>query len=171
MDHFIQAQGQIWLPHIMRRLANRFADACDTVFPAFGITVPPGMVSTVHLLFDRGPRSVTDIAAVTHQSHPLINKYVQRLKGLGLVETRADPKDGRRTIVTLTREGERQATLLLDARPSFNAAYARLMLEADADIFDALWRIEDALEKTPFADRIMAERGTEADGEPEAGVR
>ena len=47
-----------------------------------------------------------------------------------------------------------QAQRLLDVRPIFVAAYRQLMLETDADIFDALWRIEAALIEKPFAKRL-----------------
>jgi DNA-binding MarR family transcriptional regulator len=161
MEDFIHSQGLIWLPHILRRLADRFVQACDAVFPEYGIVVPPRAVSTVHLLHDAGPRAVTDIAATIGQSHPLVIKWLRRLKELGLVESWPDPQDRRRTLVTLTPDGTRQAKLLLAARTSFVAAYRKLLDEADAPLFDALWRVEEALGATPFADRILAERRKE----------
>ncbi|TBR40434.1 MULTISPECIES: MarR family winged helix-turn-helix transcriptional regulator [Dyella] len=158
MTEFIESQGLIFLPHILRRLANRFSDACDETFPDFGIVVPPRLVSTVHLLFEQGPQAVTDIANAVRQSHPFVIKAVKELKALSLVDTRSDPKDGRRTIVRLTTKGKAQAQRLLDVRPVFEAAYRRLMKEADADLFDALWRMEERLAKVDFTQRIEAER-------------
>lgn len=163
MNDFIHSQGLIFLPHILRRLANRFIDTCDDMFPELGLLVPPRLVSSVHLLFERGPQSVTDIAAAIGQSHPFVIKAVKQLKALGLVDTRSDPKDGRRTIVKLTPKGKTQAQRLLDVRPVFEAAYRRLMREADAEIFESLWRLEDALGKEDFSDRITAERSTASD--------
>ncbi|HJT98740.1 MAG TPA: winged helix DNA-binding protein [Rhodanobacteraceae bacterium] len=163
MNDFIHSQGLIFLPHILRRLANRFIDACDELFPAFDIVVPPRMVSLVHLLHDGGPRSVTDIAAAIGQSHPFVIKSIRQLKELALVDTMADPKDKRRTIVSLTPEGTVQAQRLIDARLPFVAAYRELMRETDAEVFDALWRLEGALRKTTFADRIVAARKRQAD--------
>lgn len=155
MSDFIHTQGLIWLPHILRRLSNRFVEACDLVFPKFGIIVPPNMVSTIHLLHERGPQPVMAIAALTTQSHPLINKYVKQLKALGLVETGADAKDGRRTIVSLTAAGEEQARRLVAVRAEFVPAYEALLTEAQADIFEPLWQVEAALKRRDFADRIM----------------
>lgn len=157
MDDFIHEQGLIFLPHILRRLANRFSRACDAVFPDFGIVVPPRAVSTVHLLFARGPRSVTEIAEVIQQPHPLLISWIRQLKETGMVETNPDPRDRRRTIVTLTPAGKAQAQLLIDVRPAFEAAYRRLMDETDSDIFDALWRLEGGLRKEGFAERLSAE--------------
>ena len=166
MDEFINWQGLIFLPHILRRLANRFSDACEEVFPDLGILVPPRLVSTVHRLFAHGPQAVMDIAAAVGQSHPFVIKAVKQLKALGLVDTRSDPKDGRRTIVRLTPKGKLQAQRLLDIRPIFEAAYRQLMREADADIFDSLWRIESALAETDFSERLAVEqrRGADSSG-------
>ncbi|HYC98848.1 MarR family winged helix-turn-helix transcriptional regulator [Brevundimonas sp.] len=158
MDDFIHSQGIIWLPHILRRLSNRFVEACDEVFEDFGLIVPPNMVSVVHLLYERGPQSVMSIATTTTQSHPLINKYVKALRALGLVSTETDPGDRRRTIVSLTEDGRQQAVRLLEAREAFVPAFRRLLDEADADVFEALWRVEKALISKPFGERILAER-------------
>ena len=158
MGDFIHSQGLIFLPHILRRLANRFTRACDAIFPDFGITVPPRAVSTIQLLFARGPHSVTEIADVIQQPHPLVISWIRQLKDSGMVETSPDPKDRRRTIVALTPAGEHQAQRLLDVRPAFEAAYRRLMEENDAEIFDSLWRLENGLRKEGFAARVMAER-------------
>jgi DNA-binding MarR family transcriptional regulator len=157
MDDFIHAQGIIWLPHIMRRLANQIVEASDELLAEYGVTVPSNAVSVVHLLYTHGPQTVMKIAALTSQSHPLINKYVKLLKGLGLADTRSDSKDRRRTIVALSPAGEEQARKLLDVRRHFVPAYLKLMRDADADVFEPLWRIEAALRSTRFADRVRAE--------------
>ncbi len=79
---------------------------------------------------------------------------MKELKALKLVDVRSDPKDKRRTLVTLTAKGKTQAERLVAVRPVFEAAYLSLMKEADADVFEALWRIESALKKTSFAERV-----------------
>lgn len=157
MADFIHDQGLIFFPHVLRRLANRFVHACDVVFPDYGIVVPPRAVSTVHLIFSRGPQGVTDISSVIRQSHPLVISWLKQLRADGLVEVDKDPRDRRRTLVSLTPEGRRQAQLLLDVRPAFEAAYRRLMQEADAEIFEAAWRLEAGLGNESFEDRIRSE--------------
>ncbi|WP_296615608.1 MarR family winged helix-turn-helix transcriptional regulator [Sphingomonas sp.] len=161
MDDFIQSQGVIWLPHILRRLANRFTDACDLLFERYDIMVPARLVSVVHLLHDRGPCGVTAIAAITGQSHPLINNYLKRLGALGLVTTAPDTIDRRRTLVALTDAGHAQAERLLAIRPVLVDTYRDLLASADADIFDALWRIEAALKRQGFAERVTAKEEAE----------
>ena len=165
-DDFIQSQGVIWVAHIMRRVASRIVDASDEVLPGYGVIVPSSMVSVVHLLHVRGPQTVMAIAAETVQSHPLIHKYVRHLKTLGLVETAGDSADRRRTVVTLTDAGQSQARMLVEVRRYFVPALDALMQEADAGIFEPLWRIEAALQSQGMAERIRAvQRACPAEGE------
>ena len=157
-EDFIHSQGLIWVAHIMRRVANRIVEASDEVLPDYGIIVPSNTVSMVHLLHTRGPQTVMTIAAETVQSHPLINKYAKLLKSLGLVVTHGDVEDRRRTIVALTPLGQAQARKLMEVREDFVPAFQKLLREADADIFEPLWRLEARLAARSAADRIRDQR-------------
>jgi DNA-binding MarR family transcriptional regulator len=162
---FIHAQGVIWVAHIMRRLASRIVDASDEVLVDYGVTVPSNMVSVVHLLHTRGQQTVMAIAAETVQSHPLIHKYVKQLVKLGLATTEVDAADRRRTYVQLTARGEVQARKLVQVREHFVPALEALMLEADAPIFEQLWRMEAALERRSMTDRIREQQHARPLGE------
>ena len=155
---FNQSLGPSFLPHILMRLANRFIQECEVAAHEFGLVVPQRLESTVHFLHREGTRSVMDIAGAIGQSHPFVIKGVKELKELGLVHVRSDAKDRRRTLVKLTPKGETQARHLVETLPFFEAAYHGLMREANAEIFDSLWRLEEALNKTAFAERIAVER-------------
>lgn len=155
---FIRSQGTIWVAHIMRRIASRIVDASDEVLSDYGVIVPSKMVSVVHLLHVRGPQTVMAIATQTSQSHPLIHKYVQQLKSLELVTTREGDADRRQTLVTLTAAGQAQARRLVGARTHIVPALEKLMLEADAHVFEPLWRIEAALKDKSMTERIRAEQ-------------
>lgn len=157
-DDFVRSQGVIWLAHIMRRLANRIVEASDEVLADYGVIVPSSMVSVTHLLHVHGAQTVMWIAANTVQSHPLIHKYVRKLKDLGLVETQVDEADRRRTLVMLTPAGEVQARKLVAVRQHFVPALETLMREANAEVFEGLWRMEDALGARSMADRIRAQQ-------------
>lgn len=154
MDDPIHAEGLFFFPHVLRRLSDELVQASETVYPRLGITAPPRTASTLHLLHRRGPQSVTEIASAIRQSHPLVITWIRQLKALDLIETRSDPDDGRRTMVALTPAGRAQVERMLAARPVLEAAYRRLMRDADADIFDALWRIEAALRERSFESRV-----------------
>lgn len=69
------------------------------------------------------------------------------------------PKDARRTLLSLTEAGKAQLEKHCEVDRVVAEAYETLMQEADARIFDALWRIEAACREEPLLERLRrAER-------------
>lgn len=63
-----------------------------------------------------GSWSLQRLAEAMHISLPALSKNLARLAPMGLVEVRADNRDGRKRRVLLTREGEAALQLYLDWR-------------------------------------------------------
>ncbi len=153
---FVQGEGLPFLAHVLRRVSDEFVQGCEQWYPTFGLIAPPRTASTLHLLLRRGSQSVTDIAVALRQSHPLVITWVRQLKALDLIATHRDPQDRRRTIVSLTEGGAAEAERMLEADKVIERAYLSLMIEADAPILDALWRLEAASRERRFIDRLNA---------------
>lgn len=157
MDEFIYRQGPAFLAHLLRRLADELVRAGATWYPEVGVTAPPRTASTLIALDDRGPLGVTEIAALLRQSHPLVIGWVKLLTDLGFVDTQTDPQDGRRSIIVLTDEGRAEVRRLRAALVIMEKASQKLMDEASPELFEALWRMEEAVRRKPFTDRLREE--------------
>lgn len=151
---FVQAEGVFFLAHILRRLSDEIIEGCVSWYADMGLDVPPRTASTLHLLYRRGPQSVTEMASTLRQSHPLAIQWIRQLTSLGLVETAKDEGDRRRTIVSLTAQGTAMAERLIGSHEAFEAAYAQLAQDAGADPFESLWRLENALRRRSMAERL-----------------
>lgn len=154
MQDFIHSQGVAFLNHLLRRLSDEFSRGATGWNPEVGIKAPTRTGSTLIALDKRGSLSVTELADLLRQSHPLVITWVRQLTALGFVEASKDPKDGRRTVLSLTPAGRAEvarlhATIQVQAR-----AFADLLAECDADVFEALWRVEQALRRKSFAHRL-----------------
>lgn len=155
-DDFVRSEGLPFMAHVLRRLSDELVHGCERWYPLFGLTAPPRTASTLHLLLRRGPQQVTQIADALRQSHPLVITWVRQLKALDMIATAADPGDRRRTIVSLTTLGQAEATRMLAADAVIARAYRALLDEADAAVFEPLWRMEAALRERSFLDRLVA---------------
>lgn len=62
-------------------------------------------VATLSTLVRRGPRRVTELAASEGVAQPSMTALVTSLEREGLVERRADPRDKRAALVTITERG------------------------------------------------------------------
>lgn len=159
MDDFIKSLGPPYMAHLLRRLYDDFVRNIAQWYEEFGVVAPPRTHSTMVLLGREGPLGVTEVAAKLRQSHPLVLTWVRQLKHLGLVETSHDPADARRTLLSLTDAGKAQVEKNWKADRVVGEAYEALMQEADAPVFDALWRIESACREEPLLERLRrAER-------------
>jgi DNA-binding MarR family transcriptional regulator len=86
---------------VIGRLRRRIRAATDT--GDLGLT----RASVLARLRDAEGLTVADLAAVEGMRHQSMAATVAALDGLGLVERRPDPGDGRRRLIALTAEGRR----------------------------------------------------------------
>lgn len=157
MNEFIHQQGPAFLAHLLRRLADELVRGGALWYPEVGVTAPPRTTSTLIALDERGPLGVTEIAALLLQSHPLVIGWIKQLTELGFVSTQADPQDGRRTIVILTDEGHSEIRRLRNALTIMERASQQLMDEARPGLFEALWRMDEAVGRKAFTERLRGE--------------
>jgi DNA-binding MarR family transcriptional regulator len=62
-------------------------------------------LSVLHTLSRKGPLRLTELTATEQMTQPAITQMVRRLEDDGLLERRADPRDGRVVLVQLTTRG------------------------------------------------------------------
>lgn len=157
MQDYIKQQGLSFLAHLLRRLSDEIVKGFTLWNAEAGIIAPPRTHSTLRALDDMGPLGVTQLAALLRQSHPLVITWIHQLKVLGLVESGPDASDRRRTVLSLTEAGMAEVQAQKRASLIMERAFERLMAEAAAEVFDGLWRIEQALREEPFVDRLRRE--------------
>lgn len=154
MTDFVESQGLPLLAHLLRRVSDELVRGCEEWLPTIGIIAPTRTSSTLRLLNDRGPLTITAIASALRQSYPLVITWVRQLEKLQLVESAADDADKRKRIVSLTETGRQQVILMADADRVLSRAYQELFDEADADLLRPLWKIEHSLRSVPLAERL-----------------
>src|SRR5687768_12357367 len=127
---FIRALGQPFMAHLLRRISDRLVADAGEFEAGIGIHAPPRTASTLLLLRQHGPQSITGIADALGQSHPLIISWITQLEKLGLVSRSSDPLDARRSLVGLSRAGQAEAKRMAAASERIGQAYAQLLKEA-----------------------------------------
>jgi DNA-binding MarR family transcriptional regulator len=154
MDDFIQRQGPAYLAHILRRLADELVRGAAEWYPEAGVSAPPRTTSTLLALDEHGPLGLTELAGLLRQSHPLVIDWRRQLLELGFVESKPDPEDGRRAVLSLTPAGRREVRRLRRALIVMEGASRKLMEQGGPRLFEGLWRMDEALERESFAERL-----------------
>lgn len=170
-EDFIRRQGPAYLAHLLGRLSDELVRGADAWYPEVGVTAPPRTTSTLLALHEHGPLGVTEISTLLRQSHPLVINWIKQLRDHGLVETRTDTGDRRRTVVALTAKGVAETRRLRKALVRMGEISQALMDEVAAGLFDALWRMEQACRREAFADRLRESPPRTGRGKRRTGKR
>lgn len=109
-------------------------------------------LSVLHTLSRKGPLRLTELTATEQMTQPAMTQMVRRLEEDGLVERRADPRDGRAVLIQLTIRGAQIVEVRRAARVErLNSLLDRLSPEERATIAAAMPALAHAieLERTP----------------------
>lgn len=109
-------------------------------------------LSVLHTLSRKGPMRLTELTATEQMTQPAITQMVRRLEEDGLLERRADPRDGRAVLVQLTPRGAQVIEVRRAARvEQLTSLLDRLSSEERAAIASAVPALAHAieLERTP----------------------
>ncbi len=87
----------------IKRLRGRLREAVW----AGGVPLPIAQIAVIKRLRNDGPTHASALAAAEQVSHQAITQTLAALKGKGLVRAAADPRDGRKSILSVTAEGHR----------------------------------------------------------------
>jgi DNA-binding MarR family transcriptional regulator len=105
----------------------------------------------LRVLIDEGPLPMGRLASLAHMDVGMATRRVQALVDLGLVTRRADPSDGRVSVIETTVDGERAAGALHEVRRDHLARALADWSVAELRQFDRLLTkfLEDT-KKTPI---------------------
>ena len=141
----------------LARLSDQLYDQMQLAMAGDGVTIPARLTGIVQLLHSEGAQSQADIAQRLGLSHQLVAQRLTWLTRHKMIETRPDPDDGRRKLITLTGAGGKQADGLQAFLPKLLKTYERLFAELGLDLHGAVQGAGAALDAEPLQDRIAKE--------------
>ncbi len=116
---------------VSRSAFARQASAADTELSQPSYTL-------LRVLIDEGPLSMGRLARMAHMDVGMATRRVQALADAGLVTRRADPSDGRVSLIDTTAEGQRAAATLHAVRRDHLARALSSWSASDLRQFDRL---------------------------------
>lgn len=171
-DNIVRTLGPAFLPHMLRRLSDLLVDGGMEWARRKPALPPLRTHSTMFALEQHGELSVTELATLLRQSHPLALQWVTALEKLGLVGRHRDPTDARRTMLRLTEEGIASMPAINYARAVNERTVRRLTEELGTDLWGVLGQLEELLDDRPYFRRVIdATNSPELKGFDECGEK
>jgi DNA-binding MarR family transcriptional regulator len=101
----------------IKRLRLRLREAAL----AGGVEVPIAQLAVIKRLYDGGPSTASALASTENVTHQATTQTLGALKRAGLVRSAADPTDGRKSVISLTKAGTRLFESALASRDAWLA--------------------------------------------------
>jgi GNAT superfamily N-acetyltransferase len=164
MDFYEQV-GTVALGSRLRRLSEAVTADAARVFAWYDVGLDPRWFPVFHLLAQRGPTPVTQIARAIGHSHASVSQIIRDMKVRRLVLTRKDETDGRVTVVRLSAAGKRLVKPLETQSDDVRHAVDELLAESTENLWEAIADAERLLAHRSLFDRVRDARGRrERDG-------
>ncbi len=154
MADFLDDFGPAVLGPQLLRLLNIIIDDSTAALQDRNTDLPSHLSSTLLVLGRKGACGKVDIARELGVTHQLTTHRIGLLKELELVAEKPDPKDRRRTILTLSKTGQRRVKVLNGICVDLENAYAELFSELGVDLFNTVIRARKALETKSLQVRL-----------------
>jgi MarR family transcriptional regulator, transcriptional regulator for hemolysin len=124
--------------------ARLFARAIDRRLKPLGLS--SGQMPVFFALGDGAALTQKELAARAAIEQPTMAATLARMERDGLIERRADPKDGRRALISLTSAGMDKMVAVREAIADVNAAAAAGLDGKQDEVLAALRAMVEALE-------------------------
>jgi DNA-binding MarR family transcriptional regulator len=139
----------------MKRLAERMQAQTMRVIRASGLPIQPSNVLTLAILNERGPQTVSDIAAFLKLAQPTVTRAVAGLVNEGVVTLDRGEGDQRQRLVSLTSYGrdiwqraEKEVWLPLEE------AVDAMLAGMNCDLLGGLVEVEREIARKPMDQRV-----------------
>lgn len=149
---YIRRQGAAAIGARLRRLSERIDSDATRLYKEAGLEFEQRWYGVVHLLAET-ELSVAELAKALGIRHASVSQTRSSLENAGLVESKTDAKDARRTILRLTRQGRK----FLRKISAISAAFVAVGVELDresAGVVTALERLDRALDRKSLLARV-----------------
>ena len=137
----------------LRRLSESIDEDAGRIYVDLGIDFQQRWVGILEQLHNRGAQPVGELAASLGIRHSSVSQTRRSLEEAGLVESEADPQDGRSRLLRLSGSGKELVRRLQPLWKILNATSLELDQEAD-HVIAALDRLDRALERLSLYDRV-----------------
>jgi len=154
----VEEVGRAFLARRLNTLAELIAEQGQSLLADKGGALDARLSSTLYAVHARPGASVADIAEALGLSHQLASYRIKALRQAGLISQSRDPRDRKRYVIGLTREGGEALAALERSMDAACRAYDALFEEIGGDLFALAGRAIGALRARPLKMRAQADR-------------
>lgn len=155
---FYNKTGKMALGSRLRRLSELITEDAGRIYSAYGVDFQPRWFPVFYVLLEGESMSVTAIAAAIGHSHVSVSQIVKEMVKKGYVTEKRDRKDGRKTLVSLSKAGREVSDRVQDQFRDVNQAIEKASASTAHDLWKAIEAWEVLLGEKSLLERVQEER-------------
>ena len=128
---------QEFIPYKLAVAANRLSQSIGSLFEQkYGIQIPEWRI--LMALHSCGPLAPNEVVEHTSMDKARVSRAQRRLVELGLLAPSADPRDGRRLVLFLTRKGASMCDAIIPEARQTETWFLSVLSESERKVLDAV---------------------------------
>ncbi|MCO7227032.1 helix-turn-helix domain-containing GNAT family N-acetyltransferase [Pleionea sp. CnH1-48] len=147
--------GALTLGSRLKKISDQMFDDVDQVYQSQGITLSSRCVAILLLLNENGDAGITQLAEWLEQAHSSVSQMSNKLLKAGYVESKTDPADERRRLLSLTPSGHGFIKQTSSIWEDIEASVEEMLTVTTDDFLESLLLIEAEQKNCSLAARIM----------------
>lgn len=163
----IEELGGLFLGTRLKRLSDTLYDEVDKIYKAQNLKLSSRITAIIFLLHEHGNAGVMQIAEALGITHPAVNQMSKKLSKLGYIETKTDPNDDRRRLISLTYDGEQLIEKLLPIWEDLRFCIDEILQSSEHSLMPAVYSFEQQHERLSLSERIRAKNQLKSSSEVE----
>ena len=166
MDFFTKT-GKMAIGTRLRRLSESITDDAAQLYQLYGVDLQPRWFPVFYLLSQQDEMPITIIANEIGHSHVSVSQIIKEMVKKGIVIEKSDKKDGRKTLVRLSKKGEEQAKKIQDQYTDVTKTVESMLAQTTNDLWKAIAEWEHLIEQKSLVKRVQEQKKTRE----RAGIR
>lgn len=152
---FLDELEELALGTRLKRLSERMLTDASNVYKAFNIDIQPKWFSLLALIDKRQTINVVEASMLLGLSQPAISQFTRQLEKAGLITSAICENDSRKRVLRLTDNGQQQVQKMQPMWQAVNQAAKELSRELDNDLYQAIRKCEQALNRKSLIERTL----------------
>jgi DNA-binding MarR family transcriptional regulator/N-acetylglutamate synthase-like GNAT family acetyltransferase len=157
MDFFTRT-GKMALGSRLRRLSDLITNDAAKIYQLYENDLQPRWFPVFYVLCEKENQTITEIASQIDHTHVSVVQIIKAMSKKGYVIEKSDRKDGRKTLISLSKAGKQLADRMQDQYRDVGDTIEQAMSETDHDLWKAMEEWEHLLSQKSLLRRVQEQK-------------
>lgn len=159
MKNIFDRTGKMALGSRLRLLTAKVTEDASKIYELYNVDFSPKWFPVFFELFDKGAKTITEIATEIGHSQPSVTKIIKEMAIAGLVIDNLKSNDKRRNVTDLTEKGKIIADKMIKVQcVDIDKAIDGIITEATHNLWEAIEEWEFLLEQKSMFRRVQEQK-------------